>query len=266
MSNPVKKNAEFISQDTRGVVSMRYKTITKAINSEFHNSQSDTANSLQVGSYGRGTAINTSDIDIIVELPKSEYERYDNQKGNGQSRLLQAVRNAILTPYPRTNVSADGQVVKVKFTDDMLFEVVPAFMSWNGTYTYPDSNNGGNWLSTNPKAEIEAMRQKNSDSNGLFYDTCKHIRRIREDYFSSYVLSGIVIDCFVYYAMGGWYWLREGESSSANITTFEQTLLDDYNRRFVYNFTLQAPGSYDDVEAGTSITGLKKVLEYMANG
>ena len=266
MGNPVKQNAEFISQDTRGVVSMRYKTITKAINSEFHNSQSDTANSLQVGSYGRGTAINTSDIDILVELPQAEYNRYDAQKGNGQSRLLQAVKNAILNPYPRTDIRADGQVVKVLFSDEMLFEVLPSFKNWDNTYTYPDTNMGGNWRSTNPKAEIEAMRQKNNDSNGLFFDACKHIRRIRDEYFSSYTLSGIVIDCFVYHSIGGWHWLRDGETRSANPTTFEQDLLTAYNQNFVYNFTLQAPGSYGTVEAGTSVTGLKKVLEYMANG
>jgi len=100
----------------------------------------------------------------------------------------------------------------------------------------------------------------------LFYDTCKHIRRIHDEHFSSYILSGIVIDCFVYQSMGDWHWLREGETSSGNTTTFESVLLNDYKQRFVYSFTVQAPGSYGTVEAGNSITGLGKVLEYMANG
>jgi len=266
MGNPVQQNAEFISQETRGIVSMRYKTITKAINVEFRSSQSDSAYSLQVGSYGRNTAITTSDIDILVELPENEYIRHDSYKGNGQSRLLQAVRNAILTSYPKTAVNADGQIVKVEFADGMIFEVLPAFMTWGGTYKYPDTNMGGNWRSTNPKAEIEAMRQKNNDSNGLLYDTCKHIRRIRDGHFSPYTLSGIVIDCFVYHAIGGWHWRRDGETPSVNPITFEQVLLNDFKQRFTYNFTLQAPGSHQVVEAGTSITGLGKVLEHMANG
>ena len=82
---------------------------------------------MYVGSYGRGTTINSSDLDVLFELPQNEYNRYDLVKGNGQSRLLQAVRNAILTSYPRSEVRADGQVVKVLFSDGMKFEILPAF-------------------------------------------------------------------------------------------------------------------------------------------
>ncbi len=77
MSFHVTKRGEVIPMTTRSLVSTRYKTITKAINKEFWNSTSEAAHSLYVGSYGRGTAIDTSDIDILVELPQAEYERYD---------------------------------------------------------------------------------------------------------------------------------------------------------------------------------------------
>lgn len=46
MSNRVKKIGEVISHDTRNRVSSRYKTVTKAINREFRNSESETAYSL----------------------------------------------------------------------------------------------------------------------------------------------------------------------------------------------------------------------------
>ena len=177
----------------RSLISTRYQTVTRAVNIEFWNSSSNSAHSLYVGSYGRGTAIDTSDIDILVEVPESNYRRYDTLKGNGQSRLLQAVRNALLSSYPRTDIRADGQVVKVQFSDGMKMEVLPAFrkpsyISTMDEYTYPDTNNGGCWLSTNPKAEQEALRSKNNMSFGLLFDTCKHIRFIRDNYFSSYHL------------------------------------------------------------------------------
>ena len=73
MSSFVRQGSETISQDQRGLVAKRYKTITRAINSEFWNSISDTQHSLYVGSYGRGTAIDTSDLDVLVQLPKAEY-------------------------------------------------------------------------------------------------------------------------------------------------------------------------------------------------
>ena len=173
--NTVQRNGERISKELRDTITLRYKRITKAINSEFWGSDSDTAHSRYVGSYGRGTAIDTSDIDILVELPRYEYERFDAHKGNGQSRLLQVVKAAIQTTYPRSNIRADGQVIVVDFSDGIKFEVLPAFKQidwlgyWNGKYDYPDTNMGGNWRSTNPKAEQDAMRERNRESNGLLF-------------------------------------------------------------------------------------------------
>lgn len=264
MSNRVQKHGETIIQNTRSLISLRYHTVTKVINKEFWNSTSDILHSIYVGSYGRNTAIDTSDIDILVELPSSLFDRYNNLSGNSQSRLLQAVRNAILNAYPRSDVRADGQVVKIAFSDGMYFEIVSAFKNWDGIYKYPDSNIGGNWRSTNPKAEQEAMAQKNKSSNGLLYDTCRHIRYIRDNYFSSYHLSGIVIDSFVYNAIGNWRWLNSGEPSSSPRGTYEQVLLDYYNQHGIsYGMNINAPGSNDTVSTSSSHECLGKVLRNM---
>ena len=69
MSHLIKKHGEVISMDLRSTISRRYHSITSAINKNFWNISSDTQHSFYVGSYGRGTAINTSDLDILVELP-----------------------------------------------------------------------------------------------------------------------------------------------------------------------------------------------------
>lgn len=122
MSSRVQKHGEIILQNTRSLISLRYHTVTKAINKEFWNSTSDTLHSIYVGSYGRNTAIDTSDIDILVELPSSLFDRYNNLSGNSQSRLLQAVRNAILNTYPRSDVRADGQVVKIAFQMECILK------------------------------------------------------------------------------------------------------------------------------------------------
>ena len=117
------KDNEIISRDQRTTISERYKRVTKAINRAFWDSESETAHSRYVGSYGRGTAIDTSDIDILVELPRAKYEQYDARKGNGQSQLLQALKDAVLTTYPRSEVKADGQVVDIFFSDGIKFEI-----------------------------------------------------------------------------------------------------------------------------------------------
>lgn len=263
----VKHHGEVISRDQLQQISQRYHRITKAVNLEFWNSSSEIAHSLYVGSYGRGTAIDSSDIDILVELPREEYNRYDAHKGNGQSRLLQAVKSAIQTTYPNSDIRADGQVVVIRFSDGMKFEILPAFakVDWlgnlTGKYDYPDSNMGGNWRTTDPKAEQEAMREKNRASNGLLYDTCKHMRQIRDTYFSSYKLPGIVIDSFVYQYMGGWYWPTPGETSTQPTGSYEKNL---YNTCPSYTINLYAPGSGMSVDATDYLDVLNKVLNYMS--
>jgi hypothetical protein len=220
-----------------------------------------------VGSYGRGTAIDTSDIDILIELPRDVYNQYDAHKGNGQSRLLQAVKNAILETFPHSDVRGDGQVVVVNFTDGIKFEILPTFKildyfgRWTGKYDYPDSNMGGNWLSTNPKAEQDAMVQKNRESNGLLYDTCRHMRQIRDTYFKSYHLPGIVIDSFAYHNIGDWHWIKEGEVSTQPSGTYEKRL---YNQCPGYSFYLTAPGSGMPVDTSDCIDVLNKVLNHMS--
>ena len=149
-----------IDMDTRKKISARYKRITKAVNLYFWNSISETAHSFYVGSYGRGTAIDTSDLDVLIELPEEEFDHFSSINGNGQSRLLQAVKNAILNTYPNTDIKGDGQVVVIKFSDGMKFEILPAFKNfsvweWKDIYKYPDTHMGGNWMSTDPKAEQE---------------------------------------------------------------------------------------------------------------
>lgn len=272
MSYPIIKHGEVISQDIITTVKMRFITVTRAINKEFWNLQDDTSHSFYVGSYGRGTAIDTSDIDILVELPRIEYDRHDVLKGNGQSRLLQAIRSSMQITYPRSDIRADGQVVKIAFSDGIRFEILPAFRTTNylgqdDTYIYPDSNMGGNWRSTNPIAEQEAMKMKNRSTNGLLIDTCKHFRRVRDDRFSSYTLSGIVIDSFVYAAMGSWSWLQDGEKSSAARGDYEKFLYDYLNQYSTYRmpFKLTAPGSNQPVDSISSIECLHKVVAYIAS-
>lgn len=263
---PVVKYGEMISYDIRVTIARRYHTVTAAINREFWSINNDSQNSFYVGSYGRNTAIDTSDIDILVSLPEQSYKQYTYYGGNGQSRLLQAVRQAILAAYPSSNVRADGQVVKIAFSDGMQFEILPAFKNWDGTYTYPDTNMGGNWQSTNPKAEQAAMRLKNQNSNGLLNDTCRHLRNIRDNHYSSYHLSGIVIDSFVYQAIGGWQWTASTETYVTAQEDYETTLLNYFNLHNMWgNMALYAPGSNQLVSVSNSIECLSKVLNYMAN-
>lgn len=184
-------------------ISRRYKAITRRLNTDFWTTTSDTSHSLYVGSYGRNTAINGfSDLDMIFRLPYSEYEKYNNYSGNGQSALLQAVRTSIKKTYSVTNIGADGQVVVIPFDDGLTFELVPAFINKDDSFTYPDSNDGGRWRTTNPKPEIEAIRTRNSECNGNLVFLCRMLRAWKKKW--SVPIGGLLIDTLAYQFIINW--------------------------------------------------------------
>ena len=186
-----------------GTISLRHRNITRRLNLDFWGIDSDTSHSLYVGSYGRNTAIQGfSDLDMVFRLPYSVYERYNNYSGNGQSALLQAVRESIQRTYSTTNIGADGQVVQVPFTDGLTFEVVPVFDNTGGSFIFPDTNGGGSWRVTNPKPEIEAIRGRNSDCNGNLVRLCRMMRAWKSKW--SVPIGGLLIDTLAYQFIDDW--------------------------------------------------------------
>ena len=187
-----------LQESTVTNIKNRYRAITKRINQDFWGSDSDEKHSIYVGSYGRGTCIYTSDVDIVVELPWSEYTKYNNYSSNGQSALLQAVKNSLYKTYSTSSISADGQVVDISFYDGVKFEVVPAFKYSDGSgYCYPDTNDGGSWKSMNPKAEIDEFNTQNSLSNKNLKRLCRMARAWNSKH--TVLMSGILIDTLAYH-------------------------------------------------------------------
>ena len=186
-----------MNDSTVDTIRTRYHSITKRINQDYWESTSDTLHSRYVGSYGRGTSIKTSDIDIIVELPWSEYDRFNNYTGNGQSALLSDLRSSLMKTYSASKISADGQVVDISFADGITFEVVPAFKYSNKSgYCYPDTNNGGSWKEMDPVCEILLFNGLNNNSNGNLKRLCRMLRAWKE---KQYVLmNGILLDTTAY--------------------------------------------------------------------
>jgi len=185
-------------------ISARYKRITHRLNTDFWNTTSDTSHSLYVGSYGRNAAINGfSDLDILFELPNALYHQYNKHLGNGQSALLQAVRASMQRTYPSSDIGGDGQVVVVKFDDNMTFEVVPGFLNEDKiSYTYPNSNDGGSWKPTNPRPEIDAIRIRNNACNGNLVPLCRMMRAWKNEW--DVPIGGLLIDTLAYQFIEGY--------------------------------------------------------------
>jgi len=156
-----------------------------------------------VGSYGRNTAIEGfSDLDMIFQLPSWLYERYNSYSGNGQSALLQEVKRSIANTYSTTSIGADGQVILVRFNDGITFEIVPAFINTDYSYTYPDANNGGRWRTTNPKPEIKALRDRNNACNGNLVPLCRMMRAWKSIW--NVPIGGLLVDTLAYQYIDNW--------------------------------------------------------------
>jgi hypothetical protein len=184
-------------------ISYRYKRITRQLNKDFWNSDSETAHSLYVGSYGRDTAAHgISDLDIGFLLPAQFYQQYNAYSSNGQSALLQAVKRSIQKTYSTSESFGDGQVVVINFDDGITFEVLPAFEKTNGSWLYPNANNGGSWKECNPRAEIEAISIRSASTNRNLKNLCR-MMRVWKDY-CNVPISGMLIDTLAYQFMEKW--------------------------------------------------------------
>lgn len=146
------RNNYNIGTDLISSIGQRYRRITTRLNTDFWNTDSSSAHSLYVGSYGRDTAARgISDLDIGFQLPYAEYVKYSAYQGNGQSALLQTVKNSLLKTYVSSKVGGDGQVVVISFTDGVMFEILPYFNNTDGSWTFAESNGGGTWRQCNPR-------------------------------------------------------------------------------------------------------------------
>lgn len=192
-----------ISSDKIQSISYRYKRITRQLNKDFWNTDSETAHSLYVGSYGRDTAARgISDLDIGFLLPITLYQQYKAYSSNGQSALLQVVKRSIQKTYPTSESFGDGQVVVINFDDGITFEVLPAFEKTDGSWLYPNANNGGSWKECNPRAEIEAIGIRSSLTNRNLKNLCR-MMRVWKDH-CNVPISGILIDTLAYQFIEKW--------------------------------------------------------------
>lgn len=187
---------------TVNTVQMRYRQITQRLNLDFYGWDSDTLNTIYVGSYGRGTAIHVSDIDVLFKMPTGSYARYKNYVYNGQSKMLQDLRTSLLITYPASAIKGGGQVTDIFFSDGMKFEIVPCFENSDGSFTYPDSNGGGRWKDTDPRPEIESIRSVDVNTNNNLRRLCRMIRAWKDQW--NVPMGGLLIDTMAYRFLTEW--------------------------------------------------------------
>ncbi|MEH2997863.1 nucleotide-binding domain-containing protein [Bacillus amyloliquefaciens] len=197
LSQSFESFAENLQLDNTEDMETKFKSITKRLNKKYYESSSETDHAEMVGSIGRHTAIKTvSDLDMLFVLPQPVFDRFNSYESNGQSALLQEVKEEIKKRYPKTIVRGDGQVVVVTFTNFEI-EICPAFLNSNdGSYTYPDSNQGGKWRRTDPLVEIGESEYMISETDSHFKYVCQMVRAWKNNI--GFKMGGLLIDSLVH--------------------------------------------------------------------
>ncbi len=193
VSDMFKEFLDNLKIDNSDQISLRYGEITACLNKKFRDTESKTANSLQVGSYGRWTGIkNISDLDMLYIMPASKWSDYKN---GGQSKLLTETKNAIKARYPSTTVYVDRLVVRVLYTNFHV-EVQPVFELDDDSFIYPDTYQGGSWKTTKPREEIKAMSEFVVQKNKNLRKLCKMARAWKNKH--GVGMGGLLIDTLAY--------------------------------------------------------------------
>ncbi|MDX1919349.1 MAG: nucleotidyltransferase domain-containing protein [Candidatus Caenarcaniphilales bacterium] len=134
------------------------------------------------GSYGKGTATRpVTDIDLLFILPSSVYTRFNDYEYNGQSSLLQEIKAVLEKSYWQTEMTANGQVLQVKYSS-YQFEVVPVFKLNDGRFIYCDTGNGGSWKISSFFHELSMVNNADELSNGSYRALVKYLKAWRREH------------------------------------------------------------------------------------
>lgn len=142
----------------------KYDGVCSKLHDHYYESSYDGSTKLLIGSYGKKTNIRPArDIDVIFFMPPEKFSQYEDNQSNGQSQLLQHIKEVLEEKYPDTPIKAFGKVVVLEFSDTKHnVEVLPAWEKEDGTFTIPDSENGGSWEQWNPRSEIKKIKDSNT--------------------------------------------------------------------------------------------------------
>jgi hypothetical protein len=251
--------SEFIGNlaiSNTGVISTRYGEITSALNKHFRETESKTANTLQVGSFGRKTGINgISDLDMLYIIPRTKWDSYN--KSGGQLKLLQDAKEAILKRYPSTKVKVDRLVVTVTYTNFHV-EVQPVFEQEDGSFKYPDTSKNGCWKITKPKEEMTAIADMDSAKNSNLRRLCKMARAWKNKH--GVAMGGLLIDTLAYNFLAS---TTEYDSRSYLYYDWLSRDFFKYLSELPEQSKYSAPGSRQDVKVKKSfLRKAKKAYEF----
>src|SRR3989338_2002349 len=153
-----------------------------------------------IGSYGKKTHIRPArDIDVIFIMPPEKFSQYNDNNSNCQSQLLQDIKSVLEEKYPDTPIKAFGKVVVLEFANPQHnVELLPAWENENGTFTIPNSENGGSWEIVDSRAEIRRIKDSDDQTGKtkVLIRTVKKWSELCTASVKSYAIENKVLEFF----------------------------------------------------------------------
>lgn len=159
----------------------KYQGVAKTLHKEYYETEYNGSTKLLIGSYGKKTNIRPpTDVDLLFKIPTEVFDHYYNYSGNGPSALLQDIRAKLGKTYSTTEkISAWGKVVLVEFSEGKHnVELLPAY-EVGGVFMIPNTEDGGSWESFDARADIKAVADANSATDGKARKLIRIVKRWR---------------------------------------------------------------------------------------
>lgn len=255
-----------LTEDQKTKGAERRESVVQKMNSKYYSSSSSTNNSKYVGSWGKATRIRPPrDVDVLYEMPKEVYDRYQLRTGNKQSQLLQEIKDYLKTHYPTTAIRGDGPVVIVPFQSYNV-ELIPAFKLTNGRYWVCMTDNGGRYKEADYDAEITHISTSNTKTNNNTRDLIRMVK-CWQGYCSVPIKS-------FWLELLSVKFLEQWANAGKGATYYDWMVRDFFDyMKSQKNTYLYAPGTFESMFIGeawvsraeSAYTRAKKACEHEAN-
>lgn len=182
----------------------KYDGVCKTLHKKYYENNYDGKTKLLFGSYKTKTNTRpldrSQDVDVIFKITQETFDQFNKYDCNGQSALLQEIRNCLLKTYTTSvEPKAWGKIVLVQFSDGHHnVEVLPGLEQCDGTFLIPNTENGGSWEVFNPRKQLDEFSKSNDATNGLTADITRMaktwVKSTASLTFESFYLLSAVID------------------------------------------------------------------------
>jgi hypothetical protein len=191
-----------LTPDQRNDGSTKQTGVRACLNRHYWGNPSDAANSLLIGSWGKGTQVRPPrDVDVLFLLPVAEYHRFQWRAGNRQSQLLQEVKEVLVQTYSQTTMRADGQVIVVPFNSTAV-ELSPGFRCPDGRIIVCDTNDGGRYKISTAETEERELSASDLRSNGNTRALARMLKQWQREH--NVRLKSFMIERFAVHFLDAW--------------------------------------------------------------